>query len=181
MSRISRHGFISHKAIIHHDNLRLGDNVLIEDDCVLFQGEQGEPGGPISLHNNVCIFRSTILETGHGGSISILAGASIHPKCQINANLANIVIEEGVMIAPACALYSYDHSTEAGIPIGEQPLKSKGDIVIRKNAWLGYGVIVTSGVEIGEGAVVGAGSVVSKDIPANSIAVGNPAKVVTVR
>ena len=65
--------------------------------------------------------------------------------------------------------------------IQEQPLHTKGDIVVGDDAWLGFGVIVLDGVRIGKGAVVGAGSVVSDDIPDGSIAVGVPARVVKMR
>lgn len=51
-------------------------------------------------------------------------------------------------------------------------------IVIGDNVWLGYGVVVMKGVTIGENSVIGAGSIVSRDIPANVIAAGNPCKVV---
>ena len=51
-------------------------------------------------------------------------------------------------------------------------------INIGDGCWLGGGVIVLPGVTIGDGAVIGAGSVVTKDIPANSLAVGNPCRVI---
>lgn len=50
-------------------------------------------------------------------------------------------------------------------------------VMIADNCWIGAGAIITPGVTIGENCVIGAGSVVTKDIPANSIAVGNPCKV----
>jgi len=56
-------------------------------------------------------------------------------------------------------------------------LKEK-DVVIENDAWLGASVIVLKGVTIGKGAIVGAGSVVTKDIPDHTIAVGNPARVI---
>ena len=68
-----------------------------------------------------------------------------------------------------------------GHAIREQPLVSKGDIVIEDDVWLGYGVIVLNGVHIGSGAVIGAGSVVTRDIPPNAIAMGIPARVVNTR
>ena len=51
-------------------------------------------------------------------------------------------------------------------------------VIIGKNVWIGSGCIILPGVSIGDNAIIGAGSVVTKDIPKNSIAVGNPAKVI---
>ncbi|MBP6971827.1 MAG: hypothetical protein KBB67_02045 [Syntrophorhabdus sp.] len=65
--------------------------------------------------------------------------------------------------------------------IFEQPLTTKGDIRIEDGVWLGYGVIVLSGVHIGKGAVVGAGSVVTRSIPDGAVAVGMPARVIKMR
>jgi acetyltransferase-like isoleucine patch superfamily enzyme len=63
----------------------------------------------------------------------------------------------------------------------EQALVSKGDVTVGDGAWIGHGVTVLQGVTIGEGAVVAAGAVVTRDIPANSIAGGVPAKVLKTR
>ena len=86
-----------------------------------------------------------------------------------------------MQIAPNCAFYPYNHGIEPGKLIQEQPLYSKGDIIVGDDAWLGFGVIVLDGVRIGKGAVVGAGSVVTEDIPDGGIAVGVPARVVKMR
>ena len=51
-------------------------------------------------------------------------------------------------------------------------------ITIGSNCWIASNVVITGGVKIGEGCVIGAGSVVTKDIPANSLAVGNPCRVI---
>ena len=85
------------------------------------------------------------------------------------------------MIGPKCAFFCYDHGINAGEPIRKQPLITKGSIIIEDGAWLGYGVIVLSGVRIGKGAVVGAGSVVTSDIPDEGIAGGVPAKIIKMR
>ena len=60
-------------------------------------------------------------------------------------------------------------------------VKTKGDIHIGSDVWIGYGSIILSGVTIGDGAVIGAGSVVTKNIPPYAVAVGNPAHVIKSR
>jgi hypothetical protein len=59
--------------------------------------------------------------------------------------------------------------------------KSKGDVVIGNDVWIGTEAVIMSGVTIGDGAVIGARAVVAKDVPPYSIAVGNPARVVKTR
>lgn len=66
------------------------------------------------------------------------------------------------------------------IDIGGHPA-SKGDVFIGNDVWIGYGAVILSGVTIGDGAVIGAYSVVSKNVEAYSIVVGNPMKVVKKR
>jgi acetyltransferase-like isoleucine patch superfamily enzyme len=65
--------------------------------------------------------------------------------------------------------------------IKDPPQKSKGDIIIKNDVWIGRDVWILSGVTIHDGAVIGAKSVVAKDIPPYSIAVGNPAQIVKKR
>ena len=60
----------------------------------------------------------------------------------------------------------------------EQPITSKGDIVVGEDVWFGLGVKVMDGVTIGDGAIIGAGAVVLDDVPALGIAVGVPARVI---
>ncbi len=88
----------------------------------------------------------------------------------------HIYIGDNTMFGPNCVLAT------AGHPLLPE-LRKKGyqynfPIHIGKNCWFGAGVIVTPGVTIGDNVVIGAGSVVNKDIPSNSIAVGSPCKVV---
>lgn len=64
------------------------------------------------------------------------------------------------------------------LPFYERPLYSKGPVVIGNNVWLGNNVCVMPGVTIGDGVIVGANSVVTHDLPAYSVAVGIPAKVI---
>ncbi len=88
---------------------------------------------------------------------------------------AKVTIGNNVFIAPNCCISTANHPLDY-----EQ--RNKGieyavPITIEDNVWIGAGVIVLSGVTIGKNSVIGAGSVVTKDIPPNVIAVGNPCKV----
>ena len=171
-------GYIAPSAVIYHPNLLLGANILIGDRAVIFQNKNG---GPVEIGDRVQILRDTTIETGFGGSLRIGNNTCIHPRGQINAYKSPIEIGCGVDIAPNCAFYSYDHGLAPDKNISEQPLETKGKIVVDDHVWLGVGVIVLSGVRIGKGAVVGAGSVVTHDIPDGAVAVGMPARVVKMR
>ena len=178
LALMSPKGFIAPSAIICHSDLRLGKNVLVGDRVIIYQAKEG---GPIELGDRVAVLRDTAIETGFGGSISIGPETWIQPRNQINAYLGSIHIGRSVDIAPNCALYAYDHGFDLDRPIREQPLTTKGDIIIEDEVWMGVGVIVLNGVRIGKGAVIAAGSVVVKDIPEYAIAVGVPARVVKMR
>jgi acetyltransferase-like isoleucine patch superfamily enzyme len=178
LARMNPKGFISHRAVVHHGDLHLGRHIFMDDRVVVFQNRNG---GPIELGDRVYLYRDVILETGFGGSLRIGDEASIHPRCQLNAYVSSIEIGERVMIAPSCGFYSYNHGMALGQPIMEQPLTSKGSIVIGDDAWIGFGVIALESVRIGKGVVIGAGSVVTRDIPDGAIAAGNPARVIKMR
>lgn len=175
LCRINPKGYISPRAIIHHSQLRLGANIFIDDNVLIYQDSNG---GPVELAEGVHLNRETIIQTGKGGSVKIGDKTHIQPRCQFSAYEAPIQIGCRVDIAPYCAFYSYDHGMSPGRSIRGQPFQSKGGITIADNAWLGTGVIVLDGVRIGDGAVVGAGAVVINDIPEDSIAAGVPARVV---
>jgi maltose O-acetyltransferase len=91
-------------------------------------------------------------------------------------DVAPITIGDDVQIGPNVQLLTPTH------PVDPEPRRAKWEaakpIAIGDNVWLGGGAIVLPGVTIGENTVVGAGAVVTKDLPANVIAVGNPARVV---
>ncbi|MCC2307956.1 sugar O-acetyltransferase [Cellulomonas chengniuliangii] len=106
---------------------------------------------------------------------------TIGPRTFVNMGLtaldvAPISIGADCQIGPHVQLLTPTH------PVDPQPRRDKLEaakpITIGDNVWLGGGVIVCPGVTIGENSVVGAGSVVTKDIPANVVAVGNPARVI---
>ena len=86
-----------------------------------------------------------------------------------------ITIGDYTMIGPNVTLAAAGHPV---LPeLREQGLQYNAPVVIGRNCWLGAGVLVMPGVTIGDNTVVGAGSVVTKDLPANVVAVGNPCRV----
>lgn len=91
-------------------------------------------------------------------------------------DVAEITIGDDVQIGPNVQLLTPVH------PVEPEPRRSKLEaakpISIGNNVWLGGGAIVCPGVTIGENTVVGAGAVVTKDLPANVLAVGNPARAI---
>jgi acetyltransferase-like isoleucine patch superfamily enzyme len=178
LAKMNPRGYVAPSATLYHSDLQLGANVFIGDRVIIFQASKG---GPVKLGDRVCILRDTILETGDNGRILLGDDAYIHPRCQLNAYLSAIEVGCGVLIAANCALYSHNHGIAPQLPIREQPLESKGPIVIGDHAWLGTGVIVLGKVRIGSGSVIGAGSVVTKDIPDGAIAAGVPARVAKMR
>jgi acetyltransferase-like isoleucine patch superfamily enzyme len=178
LADLRRQGFVAPGACLSHPDLRLGKHVYLGNRVVVYSTNKG---GPVVMDDHVQIYGNAFIETGMGGSIHIGAGTHIQPDCHLHAYLSRIEIGRKVEIAPACAFYCYDHGMDPGIPIMEQPLTSKGDIVIGDGAWLGHGVIVLQGVTIGKGAVVAAGAVVTRDIPENAIAAGSPAKALRYR
>ncbi|WP_104984760.1 sugar O-acetyltransferase [Sorangium cellulosum] len=109
------------------------------------------------------------------------AHITIGARCFANFGLvaldvAPITIGDDVQIGPNVQLLTPTH------PVEPEPRRNKWEgakpIKIGNNVWLGGGAIVLPGVTIGDNTVVGAGSVVTRDLPANVIAVGNPARVI---
>ncbi len=91
-------------------------------------------------------------------------------------DVAPIVIGQDVLIGPNCSLYTAIHPTEPGPRRAKW--ESSAPITLEDNVWLGGSVVVCPGVTIGENSIIGAGAVVTRSVPANSITVGNPARVI---
>jgi len=90
-------------------------------------------------------------------------------------DVASVTIGDDVQIGPYVQLLTAGHPVEADAR--RDKWEYAQPITIENNVWLGGGVIVGPGVTIGENTVVGAGSVVTRDLPANVVAVGSPARV----
>lgn len=89
---------------------------------------------------------------------------------------APVTFGDNVFIAPDCGFYTAGHPLDA--TERNKGLEYARPITVGNNVWIGAKVCVLPGVTIGDNCVIGAGSVVNKDIPANSLAVGNPCRVI---
>ncbi|KRM78210.1 maltose O-acetyltransferase [Lapidilactobacillus dextrinicus DSM 20335] len=87
-----------------------------------------------------------------------------------------VTIGNNVMVGPRVGFYTAGHPIVADIRI--EDLEFGSPIVVEDNVWIGGSAVILPGVTIGKNAIVGAGAVVTKDVPANSIVGGNPAKVI---
>ena len=89
---------------------------------------------------------------------------------------AKVEFGDNVFIAPNCGFYTAGHPLD--YETRNKGLEYAKPIKVGNNVWIGGNVIVLPGVTIGDNVVIGAGSVVNRDIPPNSVAVGNPCKVI---
>lgn len=111
--------------------------------------------------------------TNFGRFIQIGRNVFINHACSF-LDLGGITIEDDVLIGPKVNLITENHPLD---PADRKALICK-PIIIKRNAWIGAAVTILPGVTIGENSVVAAGAVVAKDVPANTIAGGVPAKVI---
>ena len=88
---------------------------------------------------------------------------------------APITFGDRVFIGPNCGFYTANHPTNA--QERAQGIETANPITVGNDVWIGGNVTILSGVTIGDKVVIGAGSVVTKDIPPNVVAFGNPCKI----
>lgn len=115
------------------------------------------------------------LRVDYGDQISIGAGTFINFNLTA-LDVAAITIGADCQIGPNVQLLTPTHPIDP--QMRRDKLEAAEPITIGENVWLGGGVIVCPGVTIGANSVIGAGSVVTRDIPANVVAVGSPARVI---
>lgn len=104
------------------------------------------------------------------------ARVEIGKNCYFNRNLTlvshnEIIIKDGVTVGPNCCIYDHDHDIHSGGSFISKP------IYIEENVWIGANVVILKGVRIGANSVVAAGSVVTKDIPNDTLYIQKRASV----
>jgi acetyltransferase-like isoleucine patch superfamily enzyme len=158
----------------HPHKIRIGDNVVVDDNCLL--DAKGESNQGITIGSGVFIGRNTILSCKNG-DISVEDGANIGFNCEL-FSASRVRVGRDTLVAAYCYLIGGDHdASDPSIPVLSQSRKSAG-IDVGVGAWLGAGAKLLDGVSVGDGAVVGAGAVVRESVPPRAIAVGVPARIV---
>jgi acetyltransferase-like isoleucine patch superfamily enzyme len=109
--------------------------------------------------------------TNFGRYIRIGKNVFINHACSF-LDMGGITIEDNVLIGPKVNLITENHPID---PAQRNSLIGK-PILIKKNAWIGASATILPGITVGENSIVAAGSIVTKDVPANTIVGGNPAK-----
>jgi acetyltransferase-like isoleucine patch superfamily enzyme len=116
----------------------------------------------------------------HEGRVEIGAKTVIGQECTISA-YQHVRIGAQCVIADRAMFIDFDH----GVVEVERPIRKQGiykrDVEVGSNVWIGYGACILRGVRVGDNAIVGTNSVVTKDVPANAVVAGIPARVIRMR
>jgi acetyltransferase-like isoleucine patch superfamily enzyme len=169
------------KSVRIHPNVQIFGTRLIRigSNSQLLQGVYIKTKGhlnSVKLGESVTLDRFVAIDTD-GGDVEIGNSTYIGPQVRLDGP-GFIKIGRDCMIASYSTLVAGNHIfSDRTRPIREQGMTYKG-ITVEDDCWLGSEVRVLDGVTIGQGSVIGDGSVVTKDIPSYSIAVGVPAKVI---
>jgi acetyltransferase-like isoleucine patch superfamily enzyme len=116
----------------------------------------------------------------HEGSIEIGAKTVLGQECTISA-YRRVKIGQQCVVADRAMFIDFDHSVaDVESPIRQQGIYMR-DVVVGNNVWIGYNAQILRGVTVGDNAIIGANSVVTRDIPANAVVAGSPARVIRMR
>lgn len=145
------------KKIIHHAHYKYGKHCKMSSGVLIRIGNRDaciEIGDRISVRNNCEI------HADRGGRITIGNGVFINRNVSIVA-MDSIVLGSGTTIGPNTCIYDHNHGTNVGF--------TTDPVIIGENVWIGANCVVLRGTKIGDGSIIAAGSVVSKDVPANTL------------
>jgi acetyltransferase-like isoleucine patch superfamily enzyme len=116
----------------------------------------------------------------HEGVVSIGAKTVLGQECTISA-YQHVSIGRECVIADRVMLIDFDH----GVVEVDRPVRLQGiykrDVRVGNNVWIGYGACILRGVTVGDNAIIGTSAVVTRDVPANAVVAGVPARVIRMR
>jgi acetyltransferase-like isoleucine patch superfamily enzyme len=145
------------------------------------------PGVVLQVGKDACIELGRWSWLGHGtkircheGRVSIGAKTVMGQECTISA-YQHVKIGRECVIADRVMFIDFDH----GAVEVERPIRLQGiykrDVTVGNNVWIGYGACILRGVTVGDNAIIGTNAVVTKDVPANAVVAGLPARIIRMR
>jgi acetyltransferase-like isoleucine patch superfamily enzyme len=161
--------------------LRLRGRLRTDGLCFICPGVQLEIGRHASLHIGrwAWVGHGTKIRV-HEGEVRIGAKTVIGQECTISA-FQRVTIGRECIVADRAMMIDFDH----GVVEVERPIRLQGiykrDVEVGHNVWIGYGACILRGVAVGENSVIGTSAVVTRDVPANAIVGGVPARVIRMR
>lgn len=158
----------------HPRKIAIGDDVAIDDGCVLDAKGTGNQG--IRIGSRVFIGRNTLLAC-KDGDIVLEDGVNISYNCVVfSASVVRVGTE--TLLAAYCYLVGGGHAFDRpDVPVVQQARPSRG-ITVGPGGWIGAGAVLLDGITVGAHAIVGAQAVVTEDVPAFAVVAGAPARVV---
>jgi hypothetical protein len=158
--------------------LRWGRRLQTDGVCFICRGVKFEIGPEAVLRlGRWCWIGDDCKIRVHEGEVSIGAKTVIGQECTISA-FQHVAIGRECIVADRVMLIDFDHAVEEV----ERPIRLQGiykrDVNVGHNVWMGYGACVLRGCTVGDNSIVGTYAVVSRDVPANAVVAGVPARVI---
>jgi len=161
----------------HPRKIRVGDNVVIDDNCLL--DAKGDSNAGIRIGSGVFVGRNTILSCKNG-DIELGDRANIGFNCEV-FSASRVVLGADTLLAAYCYVVGGDHdAADLSKSVLAQGRTSAG-VEIGDGVWMGSGAKVLDGVVVGPHAIIGAQAVVRESVPAYAVAAGVPARIVGTR
>ena len=156
-----------------NSRIELRGNLRLNSDCIKKNGRSTllrmDQNSVLEVNDNFSIYYNADVIMFKNSRL-VLNGGYINTNCKIRCH-KYISIGSGCAIAHDCTIMDSSAHPINGI-------LHQGPVIINNNVWIGSRVLILPNVTIGEGAVIGAGSVVTRNIPPNTLSVGNPARVI---
>jgi acetyltransferase-like isoleucine patch superfamily enzyme len=171
LARLVRHRFLS----TYGRRLKLDGLAFIAPKVVI----QIRKSGRVELGRWSWLGHGTKIRC-HEGVVSIGAKTVLGQECTISA-YQHVSIGRECVVADRVMMIDFDH----GVVEVERPIRQQGiykrDVRIGHNVWIGYGACILRGVSVGDNAIIGTSAVVTRDVPANAVVAGIPARVIRMR